>query len=110
MSDKLHALARIFRLFRLLCALFFPLLAIVPALGFFCRSRKALHCNWRAFSIVDRLYFLEIFWSTVNLQIASICRCAKISLSLDSSSILRKQEGPHRRRCIHPGVSCVHAY
>ena len=61
MSDKLHALARIFRLFRLLCALFFPLLAIVPALGFFCRSRKALHCNWRAFSIVDRLYFSRNF-------------------------------------------------
>ena len=25
----------------------------------FCRRRKALHCNWRAFSIADRLYFSE---------------------------------------------------
>jgi hypothetical protein len=25
----------------------------------FSSLRKALHCNWRAFSIVDRLYFFS---------------------------------------------------
>jgi len=39
MSDKLHALARIFRLFRLLAHCFFPLLAIVPALAAFSAAR-----------------------------------------------------------------------
>jgi hypothetical protein len=29
--------------------------------GLFSRHRKALHCNWRAFSIADRLYFFGKF-------------------------------------------------
>src|SRR5262249_40748886 len=29
----------------------------------FSSSRKALHCNWRAFFIVDRLYFSKNFWT-----------------------------------------------
>jgi len=45
------------RLFPLFCAFFFPCSPLFLRRRLFSRRRKGLHCNWRAFSPVDRLYF-----------------------------------------------------
>src|SRR5215467_3156611 len=53
-----------FRLSRCSAYCFFHCAPLFLRRRLFSRRRKTLHCNWRTFSIVDRLYFFpKIFWT-----------------------------------------------
>jgi hypothetical protein len=71
----------------------------------FSSLRKALHCNWRAFSIVDRLYFFsKIFgrFGPARAAPSMLDRRLAVAERLDDS-----RQGPvfdaHERS---PGASC----
>jgi len=60
--------------------LFFSLFPLFLRRRLFSQPRKALHCNWRTFSIVNRLYFFQApfptargkFWSTSDFNIRPV--------------------------------------
>jgi hypothetical protein len=76
-SNRASALARISDCSGCSAHCFFYCLPLFLRRRLFPRPRKALHCNWRAFSPVDRLYFS---WHPAGLQIACIFRPAPKSL------------------------------
>ena len=51
---------------RSFCGLFFHCLPLFPRRRLFPCLCKGLHCNWRAFSIVDRLYFSGKFFPSAR--------------------------------------------
>jgi hypothetical protein len=56
-SNRASALARISDRSDCSSHCFFYCFPLFPRRRLFPRPRKALHCNWRVFSIADRLYF-----------------------------------------------------
>ena len=76
--SRTSARARISDCFHCSAHCFFHCLPLLLCQRLFCRRRKALHCNWRAFSIADRLYF-----SRKNLHPClrrPVCRSAGFSV------------------------------
>src|SRR5262249_55537571 len=66
---------------QLLRALFFSCFPLFLRRRFFSSLRKALHCNWRAFSPVNRLYFSEKFSDRrMRLRRASAARSYAMAL------------------------------
>jgi hypothetical protein len=71
-SNRASALARMSDCSDCSAHCFFYCLPLFPRRQPFPRPRKALHCNWRAFSIADRLYFAKIFFPANRLYFRPI--------------------------------------